>query len=175
MSDIPESARLSDEQIDAVTLEFIEEMEISGQDPPYDLTKRHVRAAEDHAYHSRDAEVERLNGLIDYINEEKGQLQELSEMWHVEVIAVKREACQIKEQLNKARDDIAGLLGNAEDIEYLKLERNAARAQVAALVAAWEWVKNDARYKAPEQLPDRWILNRWFGRMDAAIAVMETP
>ena len=100
------------------------------------------------ACHSRDVEVGHMFHMEDVeviVAERTAELkhelfaaQELSVMWHLQEIEAKRAGKQIKEELNKARDDIAGLLGNAEDIESLKLERGALREKGQALADAMD-------------------------------------
>ena len=92
---------------------------------------------EELSYARRDAfilanEAKELRTEVAELKHDLFAAQFLAELWHVEAIAVKREGCQIKGQLDKS---VSVELYDAARFAIGK-KRDAAQAQVAALVEA---------------------------------------
>ena len=148
---IPDSARLSDEQIEAIYYP-------DGPTFYAPLFQSVARAAADHAYHSRDEELSYARRdafiLANEAKELRSQLhaaEELSELWHVAEIAAKRAGCQIKEQLDTAEAEITEWEDNFSQITQTKEELDAAQAQVAAYQ---KWV-DDPQTELPALFKER--------------------
>ena len=65
------------------------------------------------------------------------------------------------------------------DADWNKTEVEALEGVLAQqqndLLEVAKWIVNDTLYKAPEQLGDGWVTDRWINRLKAAIAKAEAP
>ncbi len=67
-------------------------------------------------------------------------------------------------------DDENEANGNATaSVPNLLIERDALKAENERLRKALEWIVTDAAYKAPEQLADRDVTQRWVDVAEAAL------
>lgn len=155
---LPPAARLSDEQIDQVA--WYDETNW------YQMLQAVARAAEDHAYHSRDAEVAEYARMYRREVKDLVRISREAEGLHAEVAALQEQLDAAKADANEGEKRVWELRAEYTHCiqagDELERKYTAAQERERALVEAWE------TYAKAFSKGDGWAV-QWEA-MDAAIS-----